>query len=309
MIRLCILIYILVFSASCGNKNILIEVKKNPSYPSASGIQYLNDHFYMIGDDAKKLLILDTSLNASDSITIYPFSEERIPKSTKSDLESITITKNNQLILFGSGSESPYRNIAWLIDPKSRQKQFIHLDTFYQRIKLNGIEALNIEGSCSFENKILLSNRGSKGYPKNTLIFTDNNFWHNQSVANISTITIGINEDSATFKGISGLTYSQKSDRLIMTVSTEKTYNSFDDGAIGKSYIWIINNFSSKIKWKAINPDKIIDLENIDKRFIGQKIESACILKETRKLLHLVLVADNDDGSSTLFRLVIEKNR
>ncbi|MND05646.1 hypothetical protein D3C83_265740 [compost metagenome] len=51
----------------------------------------------------------------------------------------------------------------------------------------------------------------------------------------------------------------------------------------------------------------IIDLEEVDARFKGQKIESVCILKETKDFLHLALAADNDDGSSTLFRLVVEK--
>ena len=90
-----------------------------------------------------------------------------------------------------------------------------------------------------------------------------------------------------------------------MTVSTEDTRNSMDDGAIGKSYLWIIKNITTKKRWKAVNPDKIIDLDAADARFRGQKIESVCITKETNKSLYLTLVADNDDGTSSLFRLVI----
>jgi hypothetical protein len=80
-----------------------------------------------------------------------------------------------------------------------------------------------------------------------------------------------------------------------------------DDGAIGKSYLWIIKNISAKRKWKAINPDQVIDLGSIDPRFNGQKIESVCVMKETKDLFHLVLAADNDDGSSSLFKLIIKK--
>ncbi|MBK7291987.1 MAG: hypothetical protein IPI78_18115 [Chitinophagaceae bacterium] len=36
-----------------GNKSLLEEVKTFPSYPSASGIEKLNNKFYSIGDDAK----------------------------------------------------------------------------------------------------------------------------------------------------------------------------------------------------------------------------------------------------------------
>ena len=99
-----------------------------------------------------------------------------------------------------------------------------------------------------------------------------------------------------------------KSDMLVLTVSTEDTRNSLDDGAIGKSYLWIINSISSKKRWKAINPDRIIDLDETDPRFKGHKIESVCILKDTRKELHLLLAADNDNGSSSLFKLVVSKD-
>ena len=139
------------------------------------------------------------------------------------------------------------------------------------------------------------------------MILTSDNFWKDQTNAPISLILAGSNTDSTLFNGVSGITYAKKSDRLLLTVSTEDTRNNMDDGAIGKSYLWIVENISAKKKWKAINPDKIIDLETIDPRFKAQKIESVCITKETTSFLHLVLAADNDDGSSSIFNLIIEK--
>ena len=56
-----------------------------------------------------------------------------------------------------------------------------------------------------------------------------------------------------------------------------------------------------------INPDRIIDLEKEDPRFKGHKIESVCILKETRRDLELVLAADDDKGQTLLFRMVVKK--
>lgn len=308
MVRFVLLLITIIFAYSCGNKNVLEEVKTFPSYPSASGIEKLNDKYYIIGDDANNLLILDSSLHTIDSISLFPFSEQRIPKSVKADLESISITKDNKLLLLGSGSTSPYRNTGWLIYPNKKEKQFIHLETFYQRLYLNGIKELNIEGSCSIPGAMLLANRGNKNYPKNKLILTSDDFWNNQKDCPISTIAIGTNKDSATFNGVSGICYSNKSDQLILTVSTENTHNNVDDGAIGKSYLWIVKDLSSKKKWKAINPDKIIDLESLDHQFKGQKIESVCIAKETSGFLHLILVADNDNGASTIFKVIVEKD-
>jgi hypothetical protein len=286
---------------------MLKEIKKLDHYSSASGIEYFRNHYYVIGDDANNLLILDEAFNPKDSIQLYSFSEKRIPKAIKPDLEAITVTKNGTLLIVGSGSLAPTRNTAWIIDPVTKQKDSIRLDIFYQRLKLNGLEEINIEGICSMPGSVVFSNRGSKGYPKNHLIFTNEDFLKDQTNARLIIVPVGSNTDSSFFNGVSGLAYSTKSDRLIITVSTEDTRNNMDDGAIGKSYLWIVKNISSKKGWKAINPDEIIDLEAIDPKFNGHKIESVCITKETTRFLHLVLAADNDNGASSIFRLIVEK--
>ncbi|MEO7983818.1 MAG: hypothetical protein ABI688_07035, partial [Bacteroidota bacterium] len=162
----------LLLLASCGSNTMLKETKKLDHYPSASGIEYFNNQFYVIGDDANNLLILDSNLTPKDSITLYSFTEKRIPKAAKADLEAITVTKDNKLLVVGSSSVSPYRNIAWLIDPVTQQKDTIRLDSFYQRLQGNGIKEINIEGISSIPGAVILSNRGSKGYPKNYLVFT-----------------------------------------------------------------------------------------------------------------------------------------
>ena len=257
------------------------------------------------------LLVYDSSFNKNDSIPLYSFTEKRIPKAIKADLEAITVvldTQQSKLLVLGSGSLAPYRNSGWLIDPATKQTDSISLDTFYQRLKAHGLDEINIEGACSIPGYIILSNRGNKNYPKNFLAITKKEFWKNQSEAPITLIRIGVNTDTSVFNGVSGLAYAEKTDQLILTVSTEDTRNSMDDGAIGKSYLWIVNDFSTKKKWKAINPNKIIDLVEKDNRFKGQKIESVCVVSNSKDALQLVLAADNDNGSSTLFRIELEKD-
>ena len=307
MIRLTCIFITIFFAISCGNDNILKEVKKLGDYPSASGIEYLDDKFYVIGDDANNLLLLDSNLAPADSLQLYLFPGKRIPKPVKADLESILVTAGKKLLLLGSGSLSPQRDIAWLIDPVTKQKDSIHLDVFYQRLKESGIKELNIEGSCAVTGSIVLSNRGNKAYPKNHLIITSSSFWEKQEHAQIVVIPVGSNTDTSFFNGVSGIAYAKKSDKLLLTVSTEDTRSNIDDGAIGKSYLWIINGFSVKKNWKAINPNQVIELDAIDPQFKGQKIESVCVTGETKDFLQLVLAADNDDGTSTVFRMLVEK--
>lgn len=302
------LIAFLSFTCNTKNNSQLENIQRLPSYTSASGAEYFNNHIYIIGDDAKYILILDSNLAIKDSIALYSFPETKIPKATKPDIESITITADNKLLLLGSGSLIPYRNAGWLIDPISNQKDSLRLDSFYNRLKANGIDEINIEGLCHIPGYMAITNRGNKSYRKNMLIITKKDFWTNQSNAPISLIRLGINTDSTVFNGVSGLAYSAKTDKLLITVSTEDTRNNIDDGTIGKSYLWIVDNISAKKKWKAINPNTIIDLEEIDPRFKGQKIESVCILQEDENSFMLLLAADNDNGSSTLFTLSLSKD-
>lgn len=128
-------------------------------------------------------------------------------------------------------------------------------------------------------------------------------------MGDIRIMKLGANIDTASFSGVSGLDYSYKSDRLFLTVSTENTYGTQTDGTIGKSYLWMIDNISSKKRLSAINPSRIIDLEDLDDRFKGHKIESVCVISENKTDYQLALVADDDKGMSVLYRIKLYKEK
>lgn len=301
-------IFIFFLIPSCCKKENTLQIQiKKLDYPSASAVEYFDGRLYVMGDDATKLLVLDTSLNIVDSIPIISYAGKRIPKDIKPDYEASALNADN-LFLFGSGSLSPYRNFGRKYNLKTKDTGSINLEPLYSKAKDSGIKQINIEGACFVSGKLILVNRGNRGYPENHLIITDEKFWDNDSGFQISIIPFDSQKDTASFSGISGLCYSRQNDQLIMTVSTEDTRNSYEDGAIGKSYLWIINKISTRLTSKTISPEKIIDLETIDPRFKGQKIESATVISETNELINLVLVADNDDGSSTIFKMSIKKD-
>lgn len=295
--------------SSCKNVNhsLLNKITALKDYPSGSGIAYLDNKLYLIGDDAAYLLIADTSFNTIDSIQFFTSTEKRIPKNIKKDLEAaafVTVNKLPMLLLVGSGS-LPQRSNCWIINPATKEKTEVSLDTFYSRLKAAGIKDLNIEGLAEIPGGIVLASRGNKAYPKNHLVFTSRKFWQDQTNATISIAVIGTNEDTIVFNGVSGLEYSKLTDRLLLSVSTEDTYSSHGDGAIGKSYLWIVNDITTKRNYSGINPSKMIDLETIDIRFRKHKIESICIITEKKKEMELVFVSDDDLGRSVLFKIVI----
>jgi hypothetical protein len=301
----------LITLTSCGRTHLLEDYRYLKNYPSASGIEYYNHQFYVIGDDATHLLILDSNPSPIDSIPLFAGTGKRLPKETKPDLESISMTgwrEKQKLLMLGSGSLSPYRDYAWMIEPGNKNKDSVYLGDFFKRLRSQGIQEINLEGTCTIPGFVVLANRGHKGYPKNFLVFTGFHFWKDPGRADFNLIQVGAQQDSSLFNGVSGIGYAKKSDRLILTISTEDTRSVYEDGTIGKSYLWIIKNISSKRRWKSVNPDQVIDLEAIDNVFKGHKIESVCVVRETTHFLYLVLAADNDDGTSSLFRVMVEKN-
>jgi hypothetical protein len=300
---------VLFFSFSCGQGTNMssIEIKKL-DYPSASSIEYIDGKLYLMGDDATNLLVLDTNFNIIDSIPIIANTAKRLPKATKPDLEASAFSiDSNEVFLFGSGSLSPYRNLGWKYNLKTKERDSINLESLYSKVKDAGIEQINIEGACFVAGKLLFVNRGNKGYPHNHLIITDEKFLNKDSSFQILIIPFAAQKHTASFKGVSGLCYSRETDQLIMTVSTEDTKSSYEDGAIGNSYLWIIDNISTKISNRVLGTKRVVDLEYIDARFKGQKLESATVIGETGGLIHLAMVADNDDGSSTVFKMSIRK--
>ena len=298
----------LVFTC-CKKSSRIEKVVELKDYSSGSGIAYYRDKVYLIGDDMNYILVADTALNKLDTITLQPGSG-RISKSIKQDLEGLSVLRTkgfSSLLLVGSGSVFPYRSKGWILDLRNKTRLMIDLEPFYKRMQLNGVKEINVEGLTWIPGGMVLANRGNKSNPKNYLVFTTSDFWTNPERPDIRVMKLGANTDTSSFSGVSGLEYSYKSDCLILTVSTENTYSTQSDGSIGKSYLWIIENISAKKRLAAINPNRIIDLETVDQRFRGHKIESVCIISETKSTYNLVLVADDDKGTSVLFKLALQK--
>lgn len=301
-----ILLLLLILNFSCNKKLEVLKIVELKNYPSGSGMTLIKNQLFLIGDDASYITILDTALHIVDSISLINFNVERIPKDIKPDLEAaatLYIERKPYGIFLGSGSLEPYRDFGYLVNPNNKQVLKIDLQNFYHHLKYLGVKDINIEGATAIPGGILLANRGNKSNRVNQLIFTNPKYFKNPDSAIIKIIKVGVNTDTLSFSGVSGLDYSKQQDRLWLSVSTENTATSTDDGEIGKSYLWMINDISAKRRLSAINPGKIFDLEALDNRFKGEKIESVCVVAHNKNSAELVLVSDNDKGTTKLFKI------
>ena len=302
-------LFILAFLCSCESEiagdGRLTRVKTLNYYPSGSALEFIDGRFYLMGDDARYLLVLNDNLVGVDSLVLFPGTGARVPKEIKADLESVSsysFGQEDAFVLTGSGSLAPYRENVWWITNDLQQSDSIRDDAIYARIRTLGVQDINFEGTTEMNSEWLMGNRGNTTHPKNFLIVMEPPFHRTPDSLDIHVAEINLIPDTS-FAGLSGLDYSKENDRLYLTFSIEKTNSSTGDGEIGKSFLCIIENMSTKLTAGTLALDRIVDLQEMDSRFVGHKVESVTIISEDDDIAELALVSDKDDGKSTLFLL------
>lgn len=273
-------------------------------YPSGSALEFHNKTLYVIGDDVNHILCLDEQWNEVNQLKLFEFNGNRIPKPDKPDLECATII-NDMLYVIGSGSKSPQRDVAFIVDLSNNKIKKISTASFYAIFRdRNLVSEMNIEGFTVCRDKLLFFNRGNTQQP-NQLIITDHKILKKQFPDKFKIMPINIGTLNQIALGISGACYDEQNDVLLITASAENTNNAYDDGDIIGSVLAVVYNAYQKLNHQFLEIDMLIELDTIDSNFQKQKIESICISHQTNKNYTCVLVADNDDGKSVLFELEI----
>lgn len=279
--------------------------KKIINYPSGSALEFYKNTLFVIGDDTNYILCLDVDWNEINRIKLFDFDGERIPKPDKPDLECATII-NDMLYVIGSGSKSPQRDVSFWIDLSNNSIKKINTTSFNNIFReRHFFKEMNIEGLTDCKDKLLFFNRATTEQP-NHLISTDHNVLKKKFPDKFNIIPIKIDTLNGIPLGISGATYDDKNDILFLTASAEDTSNAYDDGEIIGSVLVIVDNATTKLNQQELVIDNFIKLDEIDRQFAKQKIESVCITQQNNKNYDLVLVADNDDGKSVLFEVNLD---
>lgn len=276
---------------------VYLDHNEKLNYPSGSTISYLDGRFYIMGDDASDILVLNDQLKEIERIQLFTRGQNvRTPKATKADIESsVVITKEGvkSILFLGSGSLSPHRDKAFLFNPNNKKSITIDLTGFYNQLRAN-LSQLNIEAATMIGDDLVLGIRANASHPENFFVLS--------SVDAISPafkrkILINMPVKGA---GISGMDYDQEHDMLFVTFSTENTSDSFLDGAIGESYLAIITDARKQFQKTEFNIPSLTKLANLSPDFSHQKIESVTLVRGKRQLL---LVADDDLGETRLFEV------
>jgi hypothetical protein len=278
-------------------------------FPSGSSISYYNGKFYLVGDDAGNVAVLDRHYGQEDVIRLFDHPEKRIPKAQKTDFETAVIVQvqhKPHLLAIGSASRREREKVMLISLQEGEKPVTFDTGVFTERLKKSGIKEVNIEGATVAGNHLILANRGNNTYPENHLIITEKDYWTRQDEATLSVVPFTLSEDIPGFLGVSELCYDELSDTLLFTLSSEATANAYDDGAIGDSYIGWTGGISKQLRQTSLTPDALINLPQADAGFRGEKIEGICIEEARSNELLLHLVADNDKGESRLFQIKLK---
>lgn len=270
-------------------------------FPSASAIEYDNGKLFVLGDDAPHLLILDTTYRLIDTVRFSSDTGSRISKSIKTDIESAALIRhNNEKYLYALSSFSATNRTNLYYFPLNQPDSFLVIDYSVLAGMLQNISSVNIEGLAFMQSKFIMANRANSTHKTNQIIITGNVLQENK---NSPPLVMNVRLDTTTVKGISGLYYLEEKDILFFTASEENTPDAISDGTIADSYIGWIRLFSHKLDDRVLRPDDMVRLSTVDKVFGKQKIESLCIENVKEDVIIMHLVADNDDGKSSLFKI------
>ena len=271
--------------------------KSELAYPSGSTICFMNDLFYIMGDDASQILILNDKLVEVERVPLFPKDENiRIPKATKADIEASVVIRQNGIdcILFlGSGSVSPHRDYAYLFEPESKNIRRIDFSDFYDQLR-NQFAHLNIEAATMLGKSLALGIRANRSNPDNYIALA---IPGKLSPEFQRTVLLKLPVEHT---GISGMDYDGERDILFITFSSENTSNSYDDGEIGESYLAIIQEAADQIQKSELYISSLTKLSDLGPEFKFQKVEAVSLTRDNRQLL---MVADNDQGNTNLFRI------
>ncbi|HEU4472086.1 MAG TPA: hypothetical protein VFR58_13430 [Flavisolibacter sp.] len=290
---------LLILSNSSSQDIQLLRVTELSHYPSASTLEYHKDKLYVIGDDARQVLVLDKDHQLLDSISLFEGEKKQLSKKTKPDIESTIQVKasgKDYLLAFSSLS-GPRRNKVLWIDLEKKTRDIRDFSLTHPEIR-----EWNIEGTALVGNKLILSNRANGSHPYNHILVTDFDPVHGIKTDSLRLIRMDLPKNKFV-SGLSSIIYYEPLDMLLFAASTEYTDDAQADGAIGDSYIGYIKNFSRKMSDKTLEADAFFNISGALRSSGPQKIESLVVEEQSGEFITIHLASDNDDGESTLFKM------
>lgn len=284
----------------------ITDYTKLKDIPSGSGLAVHEEKYYIVGDDSPYLFVLDKEfklLSKTKLIEAKIKGEGRIDKAIKPDFEALEIINHKEILIFGSGSLSPQRDVFLHLSLEADlQLRYYLLTEFYESIKSLAVmrnSELNLEAVAYHNNSLFLFNRSN-----NLLLKYDYPQWlsYIQGKAELPEPEVkqyqlpSINGIEAKF---SGATSTQDGANILFTASVEDTSNAYEDGEILGSFVGLLDSTNNKLG-ELRGVCRVEDLEK------PLKIESVSFIKEISDTqAKIAMLTDDDLGNSILIEALL----
>jgi hypothetical protein len=288
----------------------LLDNKELKDFTPGAGIESFEDHLYIVGSDARYILVMNRSWKVQETINLFASDTFRMTKDAMCDFEATTIVEINNIpfiFMIGSGVTEENGSKAVLMNLHTRAIEEFDLSVYYNRLKQSGIEELDIKAITVLNDKLVLCNRANRTHSDNRIIITSLDFWKNQQLADILTVKLELEEKAGKSMVLSGMTYSYKNDWLITTVLSGENNKSFDENTAVESYVGVVENASRKIGRKRFKMNEYFNLSEVDKKFKGQRVQSVCIQADKDQKLKLHLLSGDNKDEKSLFKLRLKE--
>ena len=318
---LAVLTVVALFSCSQKKPVIKTEVTRHAhlsGLPSASGVEYVRNETFIVGDDIRWLLTLNDSWKITDSLALSSVDtlvNNRTPGKVKADFESMANFKyqnNDYLLVLSSGSRQISRDTAYLVN-LTNGKSITRKNTrsLYEEIKQKaGIpedSEINIEGLAVSINTVYIFHRGNVN--KNFMASADLKSFmqylteENSPLPELSINYFNLPEHNDVVSGFSGACIYPGQSGILFTASLEDTKSETADGTIMGSYIGYIpfDGLSKGTYYASL-------LTGDNGKAVFAKLESITVKAYKSNKIDALAVSDNDDGSSDIYELELEMN-
>lgn len=282
-----------------------------------SGVAYLGDYLYFVGDDVRYLLKTSlknkiTATTTFEKVPLLESSEQEVltvlSKAEKPDFEALScIIFNEQLhlLVMGSGSTEK-RKQALLYNPSNHQVQTLldklDYDYLQNSVALTGGADLNIEAVCSDNHHLYIFQRGNINHFHGVLVFDLEKIQAHKSLENalIRSFNLTLPEINGSVSGISDAYFFADKNVIVATAAVEQTLNTYDDGAVLGSYILVLSP-----KGEVLNSFLIQDAEG---NTLAIKVEGITWLKSNADGEVFLLVTDSDGGLSEVITVLLKNS-
>jgi hypothetical protein len=319
MLRIHILLLsllILLSSSPSEHAGLSVRVLKKmhaDQISSGSGISFINDTIYIVGDDVPWLYKLNKNYEVIDKVMLSGITEMadgRIPKSIKPDFECMDPFdqgSERKLLVLSSGSIKTTRDTAYSVSKNEGHFEKRNARTIYENIKsaakMDADDEINIEGVAITDDKIYLLHRGNVSdnfiAAFSLQAFSYHLFDYADGFLLPEIYRFDLPTRNKLVSGFSGGCMIPGHEALLFVASLENTDNVIDDGAILGSYVGIIPLDS------LANGSFMATLVKEGDKVLPIKLEGITIKSIHNNKLSACAVADNDNGTSEILELEI----